>query len=586
MSSQRLLESISCTRCQAKKIKCNRVNPQCDKCEAAGAECIYLPRKTRPVRRLQVGVDDKDVLANILRRLERLEDHCELNQEVEDDSMSVSSQTSETVAPNSTSLSLSNSNARPSPRTAREMWNLIKNPETRPPLLSDAFSHLRNLEDMFFSNARCINAIEAVIDEIEFPDTTPAAHTPPTIPKDVAREGIEKYFDYYQFPAFRVPLEKKFLLSIPDLLEIPHVQLDCTSRIIYYNVLLHGVLLGSRVFPKKSEVSQHIYRTCLALVDDFLGEVKNTYADLSAACFMVSMTLEGSDIELSWRLLSAACGIAKALGYFDVDSDPEVQVSSSSAASCNPTPLDIEHNRNRFEFWHLLRIDCLFRISFGKPALITKGSWAVNFPQLSINGVEDPSNSTIEIHFLASMRLTLVMMHYLDYIDTFPDSNIISEGAIDLLWSEVLSILRTWKPADLVGMARNHVDAWFSVDIILGCDTMFMVLEQARTANQTADSVCPDTLGVAVDSLTCIRQFMMSSWYAHWGVSLVLLHQFTPLFIVCLNRLLGGHQDPDEDPLLLPWCKGFVERTAAERPELRPVMAMMKTLILACERLD
>jgi hypothetical protein len=182
------------------------------------------------------------------------------------------------------------------------MWDLIKNPETRPRHLSDAFSHLRKLETLFYTNERCINAIESVIDEIEIPDTS-LPRIIPTISKEMARGWVQstsatpmrinqansvlEYFDHYQFPGFRVPLEKKFLMSVPDLLEIPHVQLDCTSRIIYYNVLLHGILLRETAYDAKSEISQYLYRTSMALAEDWVREVKYTAADLSAACFLV-----------------------------------------------------------------------------------------------------------------------------------------------------------------------------------------------------------------------------------------------------------------------------------------------------------
>jgi hypothetical protein len=98
---------------------------------------------------------------------------------------------------------------------------------------------------------------------------------------------VLEYFEYYQFPGFRVPLEQSFLMSIPDLIEMPHVQLDCTSRIIYYNVLLHGILLSEAEYTNKSETSQYLYRTCMALAEEWVGEVKYLAADLSAACFLV-----------------------------------------------------------------------------------------------------------------------------------------------------------------------------------------------------------------------------------------------------------------------------------------------------------
>ncbi|KAL2796671.1 hypothetical protein BJX66DRAFT_299060 [Aspergillus keveii] len=574
MSSRRPLKRISCSRCQTKKIKCNRVNPRCDKCEAVGTECRYLPRKTRLVRRF--GADDKDVLANILRRLDRLEDHCELNQEVEDDSMSISSHTSDIAVSRLTSMHPEQQNGF-QPRTAREMWESIKNPETRPRLLSDAFSHLRKLETLFFTNNRCLAAIDSVIDDIELSDTN-QSYTAPIISKEMAREWIKKYFDYYQFPGFRVPLKQSFLMSIPDLLETPHVQLDCTSRIIYYNVLLHGILLSEDDYNKKSETSQYLFRTCMALAEDWVREVKYLAADLSAACFLISMALEGGDIDISWKMLGEACKIARSIGYFHVDSGVIEEDPNESAE---------ERNRKRFEFWHLLRTDCLFRLSFGKPALIPKESWEVNFPHPSITGNEDENASTrvIEIHFLASMRQTLVMLKYLEYMDTISNPEEVDGAFISEFIEEVNSIRSLWKPDEILSMTTNHIDSWFSVDILLGCYKMFIILDQARTKAycQASYGVVPLSSEMAVQSLRTIRTFMSSASYAHWGVSLVLLSQFVPLFIVCTDVIMKGTDRMTYDPELMSWLKDFVEKTADERVELRPVMTMMKVMILACE---
>ncbi|KAK6812322.1 hypothetical protein RU639_011856 [Aspergillus parasiticus] len=81
MSSRKPPKYISCTRCQSKKTRCNRVLPRCDKCEAINAECIYVPRKARAKK--QSNPSEKDLLLDILRRLERLEDHCKISPDSE-----------------------------------------------------------------------------------------------------------------------------------------------------------------------------------------------------------------------------------------------------------------------------------------------------------------------------------------------------------------------------------------------------------------------------------------------------------------------------------------------------------------------
>lgn len=75
-------------------------------------------------------------------------------------------------------------------------------------------------------------------------------------------------------------------MSIPDLLEIPHVQLDYTSRIIYYNVLLHGIMTDSDYDSPKEGIVYYLFRVCMILAEGWLRQIKNTPADL-----MVSFTL-------------------------------------------------------------------------------------------------------------------------------------------------------------------------------------------------------------------------------------------------------------------------------------------------------
>jgi hypothetical protein len=158
------------------------------------------------------------------------------------------------------------------------------------------------------------------------------------------------------------------------------------------------------------------------------------------------MTLEGCNSELSWKIFGHACSIARALGYLSIDGDtkrPEGHICPAHESSEHRK--EVERNRMRFEFWHLLRTDCLFRLSFGKPALLPEGSWAVNLPDPSITGIDDASTHFIQIHFLALMRLTLVVLKYLDWVDAESGQNAATfDSGLDDLIVEVEVILSDW----------------------------------------------------------------------------------------------------------------------------------------------
>lgn len=103
-------------------------------------------------------------------------------------------------------------------------------------------------------------------------------------------------------------------------------------------------------------------------------------------------------------------------------------------------------NRKRYEFWYLLQVDCIFRLYFGRPASIPEGSWAVKFPDPTINGVDDVSTHFLQIHFLASMRFNLVLLKYLELTTKEHTSHPTEyDEALDNLSAEVKSIMSNWK---------------------------------------------------------------------------------------------------------------------------------------------
>ncbi|RAK97349.1 transcription factor domain-containing protein [Aspergillus ibericus CBS 121593] len=477
-----------------------------------------------------------------------------------------------------------------SPPPVRDVTHImlsgLKDENTRSLLRSNVFCHLDNVWSRFFENEKCIQAVEAALVEIaELEDTTVSeVQAPPAIPNETASSWINKYYDTYQFEGFRIPFERSFILSISDLLDSPHVQFDSTIQLVYYNVLFQGLLLDSEPHPNKGSIIQLLCRKSMDLTESWLSQIKNTPADLFTAFFMMSMALESCNSELSWKILGHACAIARALGYFSVDADQSTHNSPASLINAPSEPeIEIEKNRKRFEFWHLLRTDCLFRLSFGKPALIAEGSWAVNFPDPSITGVDDESTRFVQIHFLASMRLTLVLLRYLDLVDV--ESGLSTsqyDETIDGLIKEVQTIMSDWTPEELLTTTTNRTDTWFCVDILFSSYKMLIVFYQSKKCYQSGQILPYHTVDIARKSLQMSRSIMSSTPQPYWGISLILLHQFIPLFIVSMDMIGSPERhDMELDLDLVAWFNHFVETASQERTELRPLSAILKAMALA-----
>ncbi|KAL2864302.1 transcription factor domain-containing protein [Aspergillus lucknowensis] len=584
---------ISCTRCQSKKIRCNRAGPPCDKCDVASAECRYLPRKPRIKRQ----ADQKATISDFLQRLERLEDHVRPNSGIPSrlDSPRLPSLLS--GEPRLTDVDRGGGSRSSSPTTravTRRALNGPKKPRHGQLLFASCFIHLRNVQSLFFENERFAKAMELALAEIErLEDVAEAelATSPPLIPKETAKKWLHQYYETYHFWGYQLPFDRQFMMSIPDLLEMPHVQLDSACQIIYYTTLRHGLLLDSDNYPGKSRLLQHLYHKSMSLAETWLGKVQNSPADLCTATFMTSLAMESFNIELSWHMLGRACTIARTLGYFFIDGNQE-----NAPGESLPTPKPIElktevaKNRKRFEFWHLVRADCLFRLSFGKPTLIPQGSWAVNFPDLTIDGVGDASTRFIQIHFLASLRLALVVMKYLNLAESETSLDLTEfDTALDGLIAEVRSISSDWNAEELLSTTMNQLDAWFCLDILFNSSKMLIVLYQAKKCNEGSSPLSDHAVDIARKCLQTVQSLIGSTLHKYWGPSLVgmLLHLIIPVVMLCVN--FNGDQDgthTEGDHTLVAWVHEFVEKTAEERVELRPVKVILTTIIVACQQVS
>ncbi|OJJ42145.1 hypothetical protein ASPZODRAFT_155485 [Penicilliopsis zonata CBS 506.65] len=560
-------------------IRCNRAAPQCEKCKAIGAECEYLPRKSRAKKQGNNNAEN-GLLLDILDRLKRLEKHCGLEKGRESDENGrrlVSSDTVGFVPSDESSL-------------VSGILCHIKNPKGKAMLLSSVFNPLRATKWWFFNNERCMRAITAAMAEIEYVQTAPVNEPPasPEMSKDMAKHLVQEFYTRFQFEGHKIPLEKGFLLSIPDLLENPHVQIDYPCQIIYHTVRIRGIVLDTSSYEDSVGLLRHLHQACLALTDRWLDRIQNTPADMEAAFSMVSMALEACDSDLAWKIFGHACTIARSLGYFSVDTDPADPTEAAPANEPATSETEVEKNRKRFTFWHLIRTDHLFRLSYGKPTLIPAGSWKVNFPDPTISGVDDESSRFIQIHFLASMRLALVVMKYLDWIDSGPDPDpILHDATVDGFLEEVQSIMSDWDTDKLLLMAKTGIDKRYYADMISGSYKILIVLHQSKKYHQERCHLPQHTVDISRKSIQMFRSLLGPLLNTYWGISAILHHQLIPFFIICLD-IIGnpGSGDIETDLASVTWISDYVEKVAQERAELRPVMMVFTAMASACHHVN
>ncbi|KAJ5243533.1 uncharacterized protein N7469_001860 [Penicillium citrinum] len=528
-----------------------------------------------------------------IRRLERLEAVCAIEKVANRDKQLLDSKSAASVV-----LEISgNTSAKPSidvsPIVRGNDLNCIESIQNRCKLSFNVFSHLEMIESRYFQNEGCVKAVLAALEQIEYLPEAAFNNLPvaPTIPKEQANRLIRNYYESCRFKGFTIPVEESFLISIPDLKNNPHVQLDYTSQIIYHAVLVQGILLDPECQPGIEISTELAELLCVAGWKRFKItqpiSSRRFLWQTHLTNFQISVALEGCDCDLSWEMLGLACRIARTLGYFSVDTDQgEDRSLSPSVQNTIADDTETDKNQKRFVFWHLFRTDCFFRLAFRKPNLITKGCWKVNFPDLTINGIDDESFHLIQIHFLVSMRIALLSMKFLDWIDFQSTLDPASHDAVVEGYIEELhSILSNWHLEELLGRSRTRFDTYFCTDMLFSSYKLLIALNQSKKCNQDKHTLPPETVKISRKLLRLSQSLLGTSLPAFWGISLVLVHHFVPFFILCL-AITGdiNHDEIEDDLILVTWLSKYVENASKERIDFKSVSFVMSIMTVACQK--
>lgn len=139
---------------------------------------------------------NQDILLGILRRLERLEDHCRLDRELEDpkdaypSSISFSSDDSDITGPNNDEIHT------PAARgVVATVLSRINDQGAKSFIYSNVFNHLVHVKSHFFENERCIKAVDAAMTEMESMEDIHAEGQPASgVSKELAKKWIHGTF--------------------------------------------------------------------------------------------------------------------------------------------------------------------------------------------------------------------------------------------------------------------------------------------------------------------------------------------------------------------------------------------------------
>lgn len=146
--------------------------------------------------------------------------------------------------------------------------------------------------------------------------------------------------------------------SLSNIVSSPHVQIDQALRLVYYNLLFHGFIVGE----SKTKTARSLYSQCLGTAKQWQQSATGTMMDLIASSITAWTAIHSLDFKLAWKFHSQACRIATHLGL------PQLDVSPRPPQSKQEEDL---RNMQRGGFWHLVMVDLFFRLCYDKPSSIS-----------------------------------------------------------------------------------------------------------------------------------------------------------------------------------------------------------------------
>ncbi|QPC72436.1 hypothetical protein HYE68_003188 [Fusarium pseudograminearum] len=433
------LSRLSCARCKERKVRCNRVMPQCARCKSQDQECVYpvraKRRSARPLIDPALSSDSPNAaLTTILDRLQRLEARTVASGSQANGNIPTPSVGGSEASQSPVAFSTTNGYASTilTPRNSGQEMDAMA-------VLKDAVDRVQELRKRSFGSSVITKSID--------------------IPTDLAKTWVANFFKYMPACMFVSFVDRRVLELLPDIINLPHIHVDPVMLVIYYSIMYNGCSLkGSNTTSQESFTYMNAsYLGCLRAVPSWEQEATGTITDLIAALYVSRVAADFFDYDIAWRAFKYACEYCQVLNLHKLDSDESN--SFLSEATCD---------NERRGFWEVIQIDLFYRLILNTPPVITNNPWKVNLPWLDLDSGTVPHGMQT-IAFLASSRVSLVIARFFAMLDD-PTNATKTEivAKTEALCREMQEIFAEWQLTEWLNAAQdNEQDIWGVADVIL-----------------------------------------------------------------------------------------------------------------------
>lgn len=239
-------------------------------------------------------------------------------------------------------------------------------------------------------------------------------------------------------------LDAEFMMSLSDVIDSNHVQVDPTARLIYFNLVFHGSVIGE---SKLQSTARGLYLRCLQAIPTWQASATGSLLDLIAMALTTFTTAISFDFNLAWKFHKQSCLYAKQLGLHRLDVLASVGVNQKDL------------NNQRLGVWGLVLTDLFFRFFTGRESGISKDVSVshVALPRISDPTCQRPKAAHTIIQTIWA-RITFIAKEFFEHYDRIANmeggkASQDFQDKVNALCDEIEEMFDDWQ---LVSDANKH----------------------------------------------------------------------------------------------------------------------------------
>lgn len=179
---------------------------------------------------------------------------------------------------------------------------------------------------------------------------------------DEARQCIEAFIEMTKTlivpEIFAAALDIELLRTLPSIIDSPYVDIDPGVHVMYYGAVHYGL---NQARGPGHALTQAAYLKALEHVPAWLDSPTDTDMDGYTAAMITWIAINNLDYQLSWKLHCKSCHWLKTRGIDNLDLTSAITISEED-----------KRDSVRYLYWHVLSIDCLFRLFYGKSTVVSQ----------------------------------------------------------------------------------------------------------------------------------------------------------------------------------------------------------------------